>query len=32
VGMDDTNQAFARVKVEDLLQCLRVCPGVKFAE
>ncbi|OAP61206.1 hypothetical protein AYL99_03407 [Fonsecaea erecta] len=32
IGLEDLNQAFARVKVEDLLQCLRLCPGVKFAD
>lgn len=29
IGMDDVSQAFAKVKVDDLLQCLRLCPGVK---
>ncbi|KIW27356.1 uncharacterized protein PV07_07100 [Cladophialophora immunda] len=32
IGLEDVNQAFARVKVDDLLQCLRLCPGVKFAD
>lgn len=27
VGVDDEDQAFGRVVVADLLQCLRVCPG-----
>lgn len=31
IGLDDVSQAFVRVKVEDLLQCLRLCTGVKFA-
>ena len=29
IGMDDTEQAFARVKAETLLQCLRPCPGMR---
>lgn len=32
IGLDDVRQAFARVKVDDLLQCLRLCPGVTFTE
>lgn len=32
IGMDDLSQGFAKVKVEDLLQCLRLCPGVKLAQ
>ncbi|EXJ72341.1 uncharacterized protein A1O5_04845 [Cladophialophora psammophila CBS 110553] len=32
IGLEDVDQAFARVKVDDLLQCLRLCPGVKFAD
>ncbi|KAH0846355.1 hypothetical protein FOPE_11206 [Fonsecaea pedrosoi] len=32
IGLEDVNQAFARVKVDDLLQCLRLCPGVRFAD
>ncbi|KAK5052148.1 hypothetical protein LTR84_002952 [Exophiala bonariae] len=32
IGMDDVQQGFAKVKVEDLLQCLRLCPGVEIAE
>jgi len=32
IGMDDMRQAFVRVKVDDLLQCLRLCPGVKFGD
>jgi hypothetical protein len=28
IGMDDTEQAFARAKAETLLQCLRACPGI----
>ena len=28
IGMDDTEQAFARAKAETLLQCLRPCPGI----
>ncbi|ETI23521.1 hypothetical protein G647_05323 [Cladophialophora carrionii CBS 160.54] len=32
IGLDDVNQAFARVKVDSLLNCLRLCPGVRFAE
>ncbi|KEF60587.1 uncharacterized protein A1O9_02148, partial [Exophiala aquamarina CBS 119918] len=28
IGVDDVSQGFAKVKVEDLLQCLRLCPGV----
>lgn len=31
IGMDDIYQGFAKVKVEDLLQCLRLCPGVDIA-
>jgi hypothetical protein len=29
IGMDDTEQAFARAKAETLLQCLRACPGMR---
>ena len=29
IGMDDTEQAFARAKAETLLQCLRPCPGMR---
>lgn len=32
IGLDDVNQAFTRVKVVDLLQCLRLCPGVTIAD
>ncbi|EXJ62631.1 hypothetical protein A1O7_03069 [Cladophialophora yegresii CBS 114405] len=32
IGLDDVNQAFARVKVDSLLNCLRLCPGVRFPE
>ncbi|KAJ9603746.1 hypothetical protein H2200_011932 [Cladophialophora chaetospira] len=32
IGLDDVSQAFVRVKVDDLLQCLRLCPGVRFAD
>lgn len=32
VGVDDVSQGFAKVKVEDLLQCLRLCPGVEVAD
>ncbi|KIX96865.1 uncharacterized protein Z520_07585 [Fonsecaea multimorphosa CBS 102226] len=32
IGLEDVSQAFARVKVDDLLQCLRLCPGVKVAD
>ena len=32
IGLDDVSQAFARVRVDDLLQCLELCPGVNFAE
>lgn len=31
IGMDDVHQGFAKVKVEHLLQCLRLCPGVEIA-
>jgi hypothetical protein len=27
VGIDDQNGLYAKVKVSDLLQCLRICPG-----
>ncbi|TVY94456.1 hypothetical protein LAWI1_G000229 [Lachnellula willkommii] len=27
IGVDDEGQAYARVEVSELLQCLRVCPG-----
>ncbi len=27
IGMDDRGQGFARVRAEDLLACLRMCPG-----
>ncbi|ETN40224.1 uncharacterized protein HMPREF1541_04500 [Cyphellophora europaea CBS 101466] len=29
VGVDDVEQAVVRLKVEELLSCLRLCPGVK---
>ena len=32
ICLDDVKQACAKVKVDDLLQCLRLCPGVKFAD
>jgi hypothetical protein len=32
IGLDDVSQVFARVKVDDLVQCMRLCPGVKFAD
>ncbi|KIV77350.1 hypothetical protein PV11_09150 [Exophiala sideris] len=32
IGLDDVRQAFARVKVDDLLQCMRLCPGVEIAD
>lgn len=32
IGLDDVDQAFARIKVNDLLQCMRICPGVRFKE
>jgi hypothetical protein len=31
IGLDDVNQAFARVRVDDLLNCLRLCPGIQLA-
>lgn len=31
IGMDDVHQGVAKVKVEHLLQCLRLCPGVEVA-
>lgn len=30
IGLDDVGQAFARVKVDDLLQNMRLCPAVKI--
>ncbi|KIW20490.1 hypothetical protein PV08_01065 [Exophiala spinifera] len=30
IGLDDVDQAFARIKVDDLLHCMRICPGVRF--
>lgn len=32
IGMDDVHQGFAKIKVEELLQCLRLCPGVEIAK
>jgi len=32
IGLDDVSQVFARVKADDLVQCVRLCPGVKFAD
>lgn len=32
VGIDDIGQAVVRVKVDELLSCLRLCPGVGGAE
>ncbi|KAJ9635310.1 hypothetical protein H2204_005871 [Knufia peltigerae] len=32
IGLDDVNQAFARINVDDLLRCMRICPGVRFKE
>jgi hypothetical protein len=29
IGIDDTEQAFARAKAETLLQCLRACPAMR---
>ena len=28
IGLDDVEQAFARVKVSELLGCMRLCPGI----
>lgn len=28
IGMDDTKQGFARAKIDILLGCMRLCPGV----
>ena len=28
IGLDDIEQVFTRVKVDDLVDCLRLCPGV----
>ena len=28
IGLDDVDQAFAKVKVDELVACLRLCPGV----
>jgi hypothetical protein len=30
IGLDDVEQAFVRVKVDDLVSCLRLCPGVQL--
>lgn len=30
IGADDAGQTFARVKAEDLVQCMRACPGRKI--
>jgi hypothetical protein len=29
IGLDDVGQAVARVKVDELVNCLRLCPGVE---
>ncbi|RVX68318.1 hypothetical protein B0A52_07321 [Exophiala mesophila] len=29
VGLDDVKQGFVRIKVDDLISCLRLCPGIK---
>jgi hypothetical protein len=28
VGIDDIDQVYGKVLVSDLLQCLRICPGL----
>ncbi|KAI1612227.1 hypothetical protein EDD36DRAFT_279213 [Exophiala viscosa] len=32
IGLDDVRQAFAKIKVDDLLQCMRLCPSVKVGD
>ena len=32
IGVDDKGQAFSKVRAENLVQCLRACPGRRMAE